>query len=246
MKNSWRYIYTKVKVHLVSRVLQYNPYYGFSFFANDLLGSEQYNKWGFYGKNYYEFGTGEGISLFNYLKGLKSYCSSHKVDISKYNIFLFDSFEGLPEYKGQMNENPAWSKGMFSGSTNHIKKMIRRVCGKNQPTVTFVKGYYEITLTSELIEQLRNSPPSIINIDVDYYESTRIVLNWIYPILQNGTIFHFDDLYEYLGSPYKGEFLAISEFNELHKVEKSLLFPFNSFGISKLNNTIYSFTKNNK
>ena len=235
-----------MKVHLVTRVIQHNPYCGFSFYVNELLGSEHYNKWEFNAKNYYEFGVGEGISLFNYLKGLKYYCSSHKVDISKYNIFLFDSFEGLPEYKDQKNENPAWSRGMFSSSTDYIKKIIQRVCGDDQPKVTFINGYYEMTLTSRLREKLLNFPPSIVNIDVDYYESTRIVLNWIYTILQNGTIFHFDDLYEYLGSPYKGEFLAISEFNELHKVEKSLLFPFNGFGISQLNNTIYSFTRNNK
>ena len=243
MKYFGRNIYIKGKVNLISRVFQYNPYYGFSFFANDLLGSEHYCKWGFHPQNYYEFGTGGGTSLFNYLKGLKSYCSSYNIEISKYNIFLFDSFEGLPEYNDRKNKNPAWNKGQFSGSTDYLKEIIYKACKNKQPKVTFIKGYYENSLTSELREQLANSPPSIVNIDVDYYESAQAILNWIYPILQNGTIFHFDDLYEYLGSPFKGEFLAISEFNELHKVEKSLLFPFNSFGISKLNNTIYSFTR---
>ena len=235
-----------IKAHLISRVFQYSPYYGFSFFANELVGSEPYKKRGFDYKNYYEFGTGEGNSLFQYLKALKSICHSRKVNISQYNVFLFDSFEGLPEYNDQKNRNPAWSKGQFEGSIEQMKGIVKRACGNNQPKVTFIKGYYENSLTTELRQQLKEFPPSIVNVDVDYFESAKTTLSWIYPILQNGTIFHFDDLYEYLGSPHKGEFLAISQFNELHRTENSLLFPFKSFGIPLLYGTIYSFTKDNE
>ena len=94
-----------------------------------------------------------------------------------------------------------------------------------------------------LKKTLIDNPPSIVNIDVDYYSSTKTVLNWIYPICQDGTIFYFDDIYEYLGNLSKGEYKAIDEFNRDHLKEGYQLYHFYNFGIPSYTGKIYTLNK---
>ena len=48
-----------------------------------------------------------------------------------------------------------------------------------ESNVKFIKDYYENSLTYELRNTLVDNPPSIVNIDVDYYSSAKTVLEWI-------------------------------------------------------------------
>src|SRR5215472_9222772 len=50
--------------------------------------------------SYYEFGVGWGYTLSRYIEALKAFCKDEHLDQSRYNIFLFDSFVGLPEKQG--------------------------------------------------------------------------------------------------------------------------------------------------
>ena len=86
-------------------------------------------------------------------------------------------------------------------------------------------------------------PPSIVNIDVDYYSSTKAVLEWIYPICQEGTIFYFDDIFEYLGNLSKGEYKAIAEFNRNHINEGFQFYQFYNLGIPALTGKLYTLNK---
>ena len=49
--------------------------------------------------NYYKFGVGEGRTLLRYIRVLRVFCKYSKRDLNSYQIFCFDSFEGLPEKK---------------------------------------------------------------------------------------------------------------------------------------------------
>jgi len=53
-------------------------------------------------------------------------------------------------------------------------------------------------------------------VDCDLYKSAKEVMNFIRPVLQNGTVVVFDDWYCYHADPNKGEQRALSEFLELH------------------------------
>ena len=99
----------------VLSVLGLNPLHGFFFRTLSLQGSEHYSKFGFNPFNYYEFGTGEGNSLKTYIKALKDYCKETRNPLEQYNIFAFDSFEGLPKYQNKEDYNPAWKKGQLCG-----------------------------------------------------------------------------------------------------------------------------------
>lgn len=163
--------------------------------------------------------------------------------MDKFNIFLFDSFEGLPEYSDTSNKNPAWRKGEFKGTIEQIKSIINNVLPKIVPNVKLIKGYYEDTLTAELRNSIIDYPPSIINIDVDYYKSAKTVLEWIYHLAQDGTIFYFDDIWEYLGNLSKGEYKAIDEFNKKHLEDRFQLYPFSNFGIPSFTGKIFTFNR---
>jgi len=218
-------------------------YYGFFYRSLDLVLSEHYKKFGFNPYNYYEFGTGTGGTLTYYLKALKKIIKLKKLDLKKFRIFLFDSFEGLPEYTNPKDYNPAWTKGQFSGSEDYIKNLIKSILPEALDNVSFVKGYYENTLNEKLQKSLRQFPPSIVNIDVDYYTSTKTVLEWIHPILQDGTIFYFDDIYEYLGNLSKGEYKAIDEFNTHHASEGLHFYPFPHLGIMSFTGKVFTFNR---
>ena len=223
--------------------MNYKAYYSFSYSALDLILSEHYKKWNFKPFNYFEFGTGEGNSLRFFLKSLKKIIKSHDVDSSQFHIFLFDSFEGLPESDILTDKNPAWQRGQFSESLEKIKEIVANELPDIVQNSKFVQGYYDKTLTAGLRESLVNYQPSIVNIDVDYYSSAQTVLEWIYPITQDGTIFYFDDIYEYLGNLSKGEHRAIDEFNKSHLSEGFHFYPFTNFGISSFTGKVYTINK---
>ncbi|MBU0579718.1 MAG: class I SAM-dependent methyltransferase, partial [Candidatus Margulisbacteria bacterium] len=100
-----------------------------------------------------------------------------------------------------------------------------------------IKGFYNNTLTEKRREQLKSNPPSIINIDCDYYTSTITVLNWLLPLLSSGCIFRFDDIWSFHGNPNYGELKALKEFNK--KGEGQLT----SFPVLGLNSFAYMFSK---
>jgi hypothetical protein len=226
----------------------YKPYFDYTYLALDYF-LRIYNKQKFTPLNYYEFGTGKGGSLIEFLKSLR-----RLLKVSLYekialetgiNIVLFDSFEGLPDPKSTRDVTPFHSKGSYALSEENIRKLVndysRHINPK--PQIMVVKGYYEDTLTESLNEKFKAFPPSFVNVDVDYYSSATTVLNFIAPICQNGTVFYFNNIFEHLGNLNKGEYAAISEFNNNNKIYH--LFPYRIFTISEYVNRVFTMHKLN-
>jgi len=167
--------------------------------------------------NYYEFGVGWGETLMEYIRALNAFCRAKRGrDFYKHHIFGFDSFEGLPEKKGLQDNHPMWMKGDFSHSVQEIQEKIHRYgVDLKQGNVHFIKGFFEDTLTPELRDNLKEFTPSIVTVDVDYYSSTKIILEWLRPFLSSGTLFYFDDIWSFHGHPGYGELCAINEFNKI-------------------------------
>lgn len=174
--------------------------------------------------NYYEFGVGWGGTLTDYIRALKLFCRFSNKDIRKYHIFGFDSFEGLPKKENEKDDHPEWFKGQFSHGLDYIEREIDKVGGRAQ----LFKGFFKDTLKPGLRKELSIHPPSIVTIDVDYYSSTKTVLDWLRPMLISGTIFYFDDLWCFHGDPKYGQFAAIKEFN---KAGKGQLIEYPSLGM---------------
>ena len=165
--------------------------------------------------NYYEFGLLRGTSFLRCYKTLKTLAKNLGYrDIEELGIRLygFDSFEGLPE-PGESDHRVGWQKGAMAYSQDSFVSTMDKE-GLPREAYELIKGYYENSLTEELRNRLEHHKPSLVMMDCDFYTSTKTVLEWIRPLLRDGTFFMFDDIWAFMGHPDFGELRAIREFNE--------------------------------
>ena len=129
--------------------------------------------------------------------------------------WLFDSFRGLPEL-APIDEHPMWKAGALCTPRDEFIR-IAEGAGIPPHAYTLIEGYYGQTLTAALSLDLSSkTKAALVYVDCDLYESTQKVLEFVYPLLQPGTIICFDDYYCFNGSPERGEQLAIREFLTAH------------------------------
>ncbi|HJU12527.1 MAG TPA: TylF/MycF/NovP-related O-methyltransferase [Candidatus Binataceae bacterium] len=164
--------------------------------------------------NYYEFGVGKGRTLTRFLRALRVFCDAEALNPYIYSIFLFDSFEGMPGKASPRDDHPGFSKGILSVNIEQTRARIRKYLDLRQGTVRFIKGFFEDSLTPALAQELSAHPPSIVTVDVDYYSSTKSVLEWLLPFAPTGCLFYFDDIWLFYGHPEMGQIAAINEFNQ--------------------------------
>ena len=162
---------------------------------------------------YYEFGCYNGDSLVDVWNALRIRYGRRLPDY--WRMVAFDSFEGLPATGKVEDLHPIAGAGSYKsdGMARVAQRLAAAGCGADR--LRLVKGFYEESLTEGLRDELlaQGMHPSLVNIDCDYYSSTKTVLEWIEPLLLDGTVVYFDDILFYNGNPHKGELKAIDEFN---------------------------------
>lgn len=130
------------------------------------------------------------------------------------NIYGFDTFEGMPfpgkfdfKYDGRSavylyNKKTKSDKGWCKSTLDEVKKNISKECPNNN--IKLIKGKVEDTL---LIEKNIPQKISILRLDTDFYESTKIELEVLFPRLETGGILIIDDY-----GNYKGARKAVDEY----------------------------------
>jgi O-methyltransferase len=110
--------------------------------------------------------------------------------------FLFDSFEGLPPAREDLDGSwvVAWQRDTTSpiyynncAAQQEEAEAAMKLSGA--PSVSFIKGWFDQTLP-------RFAPPceiAILRLDGDLYESTRVCLENLYPHVAPGGIVIIDD-----------------------------------------------------
>jgi hypothetical protein len=163
---------------------------------------------------YFEFGISTGNSLVRFINAAKIYCRRFKLPLTDITIYAFDSFVGLPKKEVESDQHVDWHEGQFAGSRELVESRIKQT-GFPMSNVHLIDGFYEKSLTPELLNDLKGRKifPSIVNVDVDYYSSTKTVIDWLLPLLQSGCVFHFDDIWSFHGNPNMGQLKYINEFN---------------------------------
>ena len=124
-----------------------------------------------------EFGVYKGTTA----KYISKYCNGK-------NLFLFDSFEGLPE---DWNKN--FKKGDFK--LNKIPKLPLES--------VLYKGQFNFSITN-FKKDWKNQPLAFIHIDSDLYSSAKDVLFRLNENIVPGTVILFDEF-------LKGENIALKE-----------------------------------
>lgn len=128
-------------------------------------------------------------------------------------FFAFNSFQGLPDLKGIDKRTSDFAKGYYSaGIDEFLDDVTRR--GVPSERITCVRGWFDETCVPETIHHHNMKKAALIWIDCDLYHSAKSVLDFIIPLLQDGTVLVFDDWYSFRGSPYLGEQRAFSEWRK--------------------------------
>ncbi|NLD57876.1 MAG: macrocin-O-methyltransferase [Methanomicrobiales archaeon] len=103
------------------------------------------------------------------------------------NLHLFDTFEGLPRVD-EIDMVWPFYEGKFAASFEDVKDYL-----KSDPRVHFYKGIFPETAGP--VEHVRFS---LVNLDVDCYESTKQALEFFYPRMNPGGIILSHD---YINAP---------------------------------------------
>jgi O-methyltransferase len=143
-----------------------------------------------------ELGTYSGNSS-RLIAAVMEFCESEK------DFYLFDSFEGLPEFSKK--DEGTWEMfhpGMFSYPKERLLENLSffETKGRKIP----IEGWFEDTVPEKLPEKI-----CYAHLDGDLYESIKTSLEGVYPRLSKGAICVVDD-YSLKGFP--GCTLATDEF----------------------------------
>ena len=128
----------------------------------------------------------------------------------KMRFIAFDSFQGLPKPKGIDALSSDFAEGKFSNSEGSFMSNISTK-GVPSERVVIVPGWFHETLNENTRKKYDIKHAAIVHIDSDLYESAKLVLNFIKPLLVDGTIIIFDDWYNFKGNPNLGEQRAFKE-----------------------------------
>tara|TARA_E500000331_G_C17227572_1_gene701038 strand:+ start:1074 stop:1715 length:642 start_codon:yes stop_codon:yes gene_type:complete len=149
--------------------------------------------------DYIEFGIFKGKSLYHSVKTAK------KINAEKNITFWgLDSFEGFPV------ENHEFYKAKnFKVSKSKVKKSFNKY--KN---VKIIDGYFEDTLTSDELQNIKNI--SFAFIDCDIYESSQVAFKFIKSKMTKGGFIMIDD---FTSIDKNGNYIAKSFFDIFHDRE---------------------------
>ncbi len=103
------------------------------------------------------------------------------------HLFLFDTFEGLPQVDSIDAVWPFY-EGKFHASFEEVRKYLAR-----QSNVSIYKGIFPATGTA-----VKDRSFSMVNLDVDTFQSTKDCLEFFYPLMSPGGIILSHD---YLNTP---------------------------------------------
>jgi O-methyltransferase len=129
----------------------------------------------------------------------------------------FDSWQGLPDEANSVWRPSFHAKGEYSSTKDIVIHKLDIVGLKDDKRLSFVDGFYSDSLTEELRSKINDV--IFVNIDVDIYQSTIELLDFIGPLLRPGVVLYWDDWKDPRVS-YKeswGEHLAWEEWSSKHQ-----------------------------
>ena len=157
--------------------------------------------------DYLEFGVFNGNSIGS------MHAARNNTHIMKTRLFGFDAFEGLPS--GSENEDDGvWKTGFYECSYTDMQHCL---LGRNvdPDDITFVKGWYNETLTNDLATKFDIGNFGIVFIDYDTYSLSKTVLDFIAPRINSPLIICLDDWkLNNLDIKAMGEYQSFNEFVE--------------------------------
>jgi O-methyltransferase len=161
--------------------------------------------------HYLEFGVGAGRSAVAALRAHRRYNPD-----AVPGFFLFDSFAGLPELTGVDAGSDQFHAGQYAFSRDQVREALTARGVYDAARVHLVPGFFEDSLPSFDLGRLGGLGAAVVHVDVDLHASARLVLEWVTPLLQQGTLILFDDWNAFSASWARGERAAAREWLAAH------------------------------
>jgi hypothetical protein len=157
-----------------------------------------------------EFGTHQGYAFTKMLFATKYMGMADRV-----TVHSFDSFEGLPPAADRRDQNVVTNDEVFAAGQYHGNfQELEQYCRRKYRNYAFHQGYFEDTLTADLLATFCEEQPILVWVDCDYYSSTRTVLERLLPYIPSGCVVYFDDFMYNYGSRLTGEARMVYELNQ--------------------------------
>ncbi len=155
---------------------------------------------------YFEFGCHSARTFSTVIR------AADYLKLDNFQCFAFDSFEGLPPT--EITEDGYFEGGTFCTSKTDFISLVKSYSGRSLENENIIEGFYESSLTTNL----QGTMPKVgmVHIDVDLYSSTALVLEFLKPLMVEGTVILFDDWYCFPPGSLKGESGALHQFCEKH------------------------------
>lgn len=158
---------------------------------------------------YIEFGVLNGDSLLDAYQTLRGFTKHY---------FGLDSFQGLPQLTEQDAQSqrlmPFWEEGSVRGDSAEGVRRSLTARGVPDEQLTLIPGYYEDTLPRlDMASFTKQGPCHVCLVDCDLYSSSKLVFEFIEPLLTTGTWLLLDDFWCYRGSPKHGQRKAFEEWS---------------------------------
>jgi hypothetical protein len=128
-------------------------------------------------------------------------------------FFAFDSFEGLPKLEGVDRQTNDFAGGQYACTEDSFRRNLAKA-GVPLDKVVTVPGWFEDSCTEATRHRLDIQKAAIVHVDCDLYSSAKTVLDFVKPLLVDGTVLVFDDWYCFRGHPGRGEQRAFHEWKE--------------------------------
>jgi len=160
-----------------------------------------------------EIGVSRGISFFTWSKLMEIFCPGDR----KRKIYGFDSFEGLQNFhKEDGKQDPSVGKtvGGYSAATvrEEVEALVR-ITNQDNMVAGVERCALVIGDIKETLPRFLDDNPgfriSLLHLDVDLYEPTKLALEQLYPLVVKGGVVVFD---EYGLVPWQGETNAVDEY----------------------------------
>lgn len=135
--------------------------------------------------DYFEFGVFNGNSIGS------MYLAREAMGLKLMRLFGFDAFQGLPA-GAEKEDVGVYKAGFYTCSFEQMQQcLLRRNVNPNE--ITWVKGWYNKTLSDETSKKLGLRKISLVFIDCDTYSSSKTVLDFLKPFITEPVILCFDD-----------------------------------------------------
>lgn len=138
-----------------------------------------------------------------------SFCEKSAV---KRDIWLFDSFEGLPKPTEKDGDRAPAYEGWCHGDLEKVKRVFQKLQIPDA-RVRIIKGWFQDTFSKVLIPSI-----AILHIDADWYESVKLCLERFYDYVQPGGYIVLDDYGDWQGCR-----IATDEFLEKRNLKVKLI-----------------------